>query len=187
MLDQTKFILMLYRGNTFRQSLVNFPHKGLVTWNFDVLLFAWTGCWANCQVASDLRHVKASTPCLPKYQWNNSEEYKWINQIHPLRSDDNIKTEQSKKNICTFYAGIILCMHPANERWHIFHWLGAYTKWPLFTWYALCIIMVKSAITHYNDVIMGMMVSQITSLTIVYWTVYSGVDHRKNVDVIMVY
>ena len=29
-------------------------------------------------------------------------------------------------------------------------------------------------LTHYNDAIMGMMVSQITSLTIVYPTVYSG-------------
>ena len=34
-------------------------------------------------------------------------------------------------------------------------------------------------IVHYNDVIMGAMVSQITSLTIVYSTVYSGADQRK--------
>ena len=33
---------------------------------------------------------------------------------------------------------------------------------------------------HYNDVIMGMMVSQITSLMIVYSTVYSGADQRKH-------
>ena len=33
---------------------------------------------------------------------------------------------------------------------------------------------------HYNDVIMGVMASQITSLTIVYSTVYSGVDQRKH-------
>ena len=33
---------------------------------------------------------------------------------------------------------------------------------------------------HYNDVIMGTMASQITSLTIVYWTVCSGVDQRKH-------
>ena len=32
---------------------------------------------------------------------------------------------------------------------------------------------------HYNDVIMGAMASQITSLTIVYSTVYSGADQRK--------
>ena len=33
---------------------------------------------------------------------------------------------------------------------------------------------------HYDDVIMGAMASQITSLTIVYSTVYSGADQRKH-------
>ena len=33
---------------------------------------------------------------------------------------------------------------------------------------------------HYNDFIMSAMASQITSLTIVYSTVYSGVDQRKH-------
>ena len=33
---------------------------------------------------------------------------------------------------------------------------------------------------HYNDVIMGAMASQITSLNIVYSTVYSGADQRKH-------
>ena len=35
-------------------------------------------------------------------------------------------------------------------------------------------------IHHYNDVIMGPMASEITSLTIVYSTVYSGGDQRKH-------
>ena len=34
--------------------------------------------------------------------------------------------------------------------------------------------------THYHDVIMGAIASQITSLTIVYSTVYSGADQRKH-------
>ena len=34
--------------------------------------------------------------------------------------------------------------------------------------------------SHYNDVIMSEMASQITSFTIVYSTVYSGVDQRKH-------
>ena len=33
---------------------------------------------------------------------------------------------------------------------------------------------------HYNDVTMGSMASQITSLTIVYSAVYSGADQRKH-------
>ena len=36
-----------------------------------------------------------------------------------------------------------------------------------------------SEILHYSDAIMGAMASQITSLTIVYSTVYSGADQRK--------
>ena len=32
---------------------------------------------------------------------------------------------------------------------------------------------------HYNDVIMGMMAPQITSLAIVYSTIYSGADQKK--------
>ena len=34
--------------------------------------------------------------------------------------------------------------------------------------------------THYNDAIMGAIASQITSLTIVYSTVYSGANQRKH-------
>ena len=36
-----------------------------------------------------------------------------------------------------------------------------------------------NAFSHYSDVIMGAIASQITSLTIVYSTVYSGADQRK--------
>ena len=36
-----------------------------------------------------------------------------------------------------------------------------------------------SDLSHYNDVIMGAMASQITSITIVSSTVYSGADQRK--------
>ena len=35
-------------------------------------------------------------------------------------------------------------------------------------------------LTHYNDVIMGVIVSQITSLMIVFSTVYSAADQRKH-------
>ena len=35
-------------------------------------------------------------------------------------------------------------------------------------------------VNHYNDVIMGVIASQIITLTSVYSTVYSGVDQRKH-------
>ena len=41
----------------------------------------------------------------------------------------------------------------------------------------LCVVLMT---THYNVVIMSWMASQITSLTIVYTTVYSGADQRKH-------
>ena len=40
--------------------------------------------------------------------------------------------------------------------------------------------MVSISTIHYNDVMMDAMASQITSLTIVYSTVYTGADQRKH-------
>ena len=39
---------------------------------------------------------------------------------------------------------------------------------------------IRHSTTHYNDVIMSVTASQITSLTIVYSTVYSGADQRTH-------
>ena len=47
-------------------------------------------------------------------------------------------------------------------------------------WDRLIFIMGIPMQVHYNDVIMGAIASQITSLTIVYSTVYSGADQRKH-------
>ena len=41
-------------------------------------------------------------------------------------------------------------------------------------------INIVNLVLHYNDVIMSAKASQITSLTIVYLSVYSGVDQRKH-------
>ena len=40
--------------------------------------------------------------------------------------------------------------------------------------------LIRHLWKHYNDIIMGTMASQITSLTIVYWTVYSDTDQSKH-------
>ena len=45
-------------------------------------------------------------------------------------------------------------------------------------WRPFC-LGLNALIIHYSGVIMGAMVSQITSLTILYSTVYSGADQRK--------
>ena len=43
-----------------------------------------------------------------------------------------------------------------------------------------CQAIISNDIEHYNDVIMTTMESQITSLTVVYSTVYSDTDQRKH-------
>ena len=56
--------------------------------------------------------------------------------------------------------------------------------WPVHTVLntvtSLHTFLSHNELTHYTDVIMGTMASQITSLTIVYSTVYSGEDQRKH-------
>ena len=46
-------------------------------------------------------------------------------------------------------------------------------------WYVLC-HEIRQSYLHYDDVIMTTLASQITSLTVVYSIVYSGVDQRKH-------
>ena len=51
------------------------------------------------------------------------------------------------------------------------------------SWFTMAIpefVYVVRRQIHYNDIIMGAMASQITSLTIVYSTVYSGAGQRKH-------
>ena len=47
-------------------------------------------------------------------------------------------------------------------------------------WSMGCLLWIQRLTIHYSDVIMGTMASQITSLTIVYSTVYSSADQRKH-------
>ena len=70
---------------------------------------------------------------------------------------------------CTCTPFQVFCVYRMSEM----------TKQYLTTKYAyfvsLCIVQ-----GHYNDIIMSAMASQITSLTIIYSTVYSGADQRKH-------
>ena len=57
------------------------------------------------------------------------------------------------------------------------HWVGVWiSNFCMF----VPIRLVQICQNHYNDVIMNAMASQITSLAIVYSTVYSGADQRKH-------
>ena len=71
--------------------------------------------------------------------------------------------------------------HQLNMFWgflRIFWKSGSRLKNPVLGMkYAFC---SNNLYIHYNDVIMGAMTSQITSLTIVYSTIYSGAGQRKH-------
>ena len=83
---------------------------------------------------------------------------------------------------------------PSSRLWN-FWWIKTYTtfkgRW-IINWVCVWLwfntLMLSNldtccednTVVHYNDVIMGMMASQITSLTIVYSSVYSGADQRKH-------
>ena len=63
-------------------------------------------------------------------------------------------------------------------KWHV----SSYKIEHITHWYDLkfqCITQCLQ-VRHYCDVIIGVMMSQITSLTIFYSTVYSGADQRKH-------
>ena len=66
----------------------------------------------------------------------------------------------------SLYCRVCVCVHARFLCWLV----------SCFVW---CIYMVHT-VRHYDDVIISLMASQITSLTIVYSTSYSGVDQRKH-------
>ena len=75
--------------------------------------------------------------------------------------------------------------HCLNQKWHIINW-PAIKLWqfPFTKWIWTCRLQngdhLFICLPHYGDVIMGAIASQITSLTIVYSTVYSDADERKH-------
>ena len=75
----------------------------------------------------------------------------------------------------------------------ILYWNITYSTFTLISWcgetyITCCFVYLKKNqggvscfyCNHYNDVIMGVMASQITSPTSVYSTAYSGLNHRKH-------
>ena len=84
--------------------------------------------------------------------------------------------DKGKENVHTNMPFLLPChintQLPANRRHlvitYIFHKLTS------LSW-----LSATTVCDHYNDIIMNMIASQITSLTIVYSTVYSGADQRK--------
>ena len=113
--------------------------------------------------------------------WNGWHSQHWC-QFDLLRprwnghqfSDDTFKSFPSMKMLCTISIKFSLNFLPKGT---------IDNKLALVQIMAWCIITTKDAQVywcHYTDVIMGTMASQITSLTIVYSTIYSDADQRKH-------
>ena len=87
----------------------------------------------------------------------------------------NFNIKSVKKNPQFLHSLLINCNQVS---WECFMAVCVmHKRWLWLTEARLCIYMYTS---HCNDVIMSATASQITSLTIVYSTVYSGTDHRKH-------
>ena len=69
-----------------------------------------------------------------------------------------------------------ICMPEYNH--YINYWTISRTATP--NGCSQSILSLLKRTSHYSDVIIGAMASQLTSLTIVYSTVYSGADQRKH-------
>ena len=67
------------------------------------------------------------------------------------------------------------CRHLTWLDYNELNWNPAKSRTPITTTTSVFVAQL-----HYNDVIMGAIASQITSLTMVYSTVYSGADQRRH-------
>ena len=88
----------------------------------------------------------------------------------------------SRSNICKLEKNPGKCLSICIERFYIMLWLTHIKSNNIWKMTAYVFNEKKNLIRpgHYNDVIVGAIASQITSLTIVYSTVYSDADQRKH-------
>ena len=74
---------------------------------------------------------------------------------------------------------VIICMYKTCHK----HWITSHLHYIPWNMHIVLLYLVLSysmdILLHYNDVIMGTIESQITSLTIVYSIVYSDADERE--------
>ena len=71
------------------------------------------------------------------------------------------------------------CLYPCGYEKQIIYLIEASVKWVIF-YRRHTKMRFGLYLYHYDDVIMTMLASQITSLTVVYSIVYSGVNQRKH-------
>ena len=113
--------------------------------------------------------IKEQNPVLPGYIWHRqhyrdiygTDNIRWYN--HTGHTTTENMTRMGKVDTSDLIAGYTT--NRSSKRRVVV---------------SACKPFVWEPINHYNDVTMGSMASQITSLTIVYSAVYSGADQRKH-------
>ena len=115
-----------------------------------------------------------------KLQWNCNQKHTCY--LHKMW----LYISVTSGYICSSLGGLILCQlvdHIPPGNWSLwklrFHWLK------FLRMHRIAVIRdtynrARAVSGHYDDVVLGAMASQITSLTIVYSIVYSGTDQRKH-------
>ena len=101
----------------------------------------------------------------------------WIN-VFKIKSQDN-KIQSSWCDLRTFAALEMLIYRSRVKHIHVSIYLGCHFVLASLCWYVLSPTTIIHH-THYNDVIMTTIASQITSLMAVYSTVYSDANQRKH-------
>ena len=92
------------------------------------------------------------------------------------KNDFDVDNSRSKFIVKYFWRTAIICPILSNG---VAKWFIQVHDWKLLWPDSWCIERTYQFASHYNDVIMSAMASQITSPTIVYSTAYSGTDQRK--------
>ena len=135
------------------------------------LIGAWTNGWVNNRDVGDLRRHRAH------YDVTVMELTKelYMYHHHPCKSWSFIP-RYSRIAI----AELVVVNHAAIRRLLQVLVGGKAASYRVITTDIITVYSRYIAVTHYNDVTMGAIASQITSLTIVYSTVYSDADQRKH-------
>ena len=107
-------------------------------------------------------------------------------QVSRARTSNDIPQYLWDVITCPCPRNLLLAQHSSvygGFKWWVMYLpiLFISASWALwYTRHCLSASGVTMKVLHYNDVIMSTMASQITSLTIVYSTTYSGPDQRKH-------
>ena len=174
-----------------------FPAQRPVTRSFDVLICIWINGWVNSRDAGDLRDHRAHYDVIVMSSVHSAITSNATRVTHPLLikmaailADNIFKYIFVKEKFCFFIKISLKFVNkcPIDNNPTLTRRIGDKPLFEPIDWriYAelgrdeLNKCVSPNLKTHYIDVIMTTMASQITSLTVVYSTVYSDADQRKH-------